>query len=49
MLEIGKCSGDREQLTHAEAEFEAMGAQFFWAEARQLLGRAEVVEQAVTP
>ena len=47
MLEIGRHQGDREQLKYAESEFEAMGARFFLAEARRLLGRAEVAEQAV--
>ena len=37
MLEIGRREADCEQLKKAESEFEAMGAQFFLAEARQLL------------
>ncbi len=37
MLEMGRRQGGREQLKRAESEFEAMGAQFFLAEARGLL------------
>ena len=39
-LERGRRLGDRTALETAEAEFEAMGAQHYLAEARRLLGRA---------
>ena len=47
MLEWGKLTGDREQLGHAESEFEAMGCKFFLAQARRRLHAPDVVRPAV--
>ena len=38
MLEMGRRLGDREQLGQAEVAFAEMGAQFYLARARELLG-----------
>jgi tetratricopeptide (TPR) repeat protein len=48
-LEIGRRLGDRGYLEQAEAAFADMGAAFDLAEAQQLLGRAEDVEEVASP